>query len=34
LLAAYIATLRYLGTKPAKSLRMLEPLRRPLVAER
>jgi cytochrome d ubiquinol oxidase subunit I len=34
LLVSYILTLRYLGTKPAKSLRMLEPLRRPLVAER
>jgi hypothetical protein len=27
-------TLRYLGTKPAKSLRMLQPLREPLVADR
>jgi cytochrome d ubiquinol oxidase subunit I len=34
LLASYIMTLRYLGTKPAKSLRMLAPLREPLVAER
>jgi cytochrome d ubiquinol oxidase subunit I len=34
LLASYILTLRYLGTKPARSLRMLEPLRKPLVADR
>ncbi len=34
LLAAYVLTLRYLGTKPAKSLRMLDPMRPPLVAER
>jgi cytochrome d ubiquinol oxidase subunit I len=34
LLTSYVLTLRYLGTKPAKSLRMLEPRRRPLVAER
>ena len=34
LLASYILTLRYLGTKPAKSLRMLGPLTKPLVAER
>jgi len=34
LLASYVLTLRYLGTKPAKSLRMLEPRRTPLVAER
>jgi hypothetical protein len=34
LLVSYILTLRYLGTKPAKSLRMLEPLAKPLVAER
>ena len=33
LLASYILTLRYMGTKPAKSLRMLEPRERPLVAE-
>jgi cytochrome d ubiquinol oxidase subunit I len=34
LLASYILTLRYLGTKPAKSLRMLGTLRKPLAAER
>jgi cytochrome d ubiquinol oxidase subunit I len=34
LLASYILTLRYMGTKPAKSLRMLEPQREPRVAER
>jgi cytochrome d ubiquinol oxidase subunit I len=34
LLAAYIGTLRYLGTKPAASLKMLQPLREPLVQER
>jgi cytochrome bd ubiquinol oxidase subunit I len=34
LLASYILTLRHLGTKPAKSLRMLDPRRAPLVAER
>jgi cytochrome d ubiquinol oxidase subunit I len=33
LLTSYILTLRYLGTKPAKSLRMLEPLDKPLVRE-
>jgi cytochrome bd ubiquinol oxidase subunit I len=34
LLVSYILTLRYLGTKPAQSLRMLEPLAKPLTAER
>jgi cytochrome d ubiquinol oxidase subunit I len=34
LLASYVLTLRYLGTKPAKSLRMLNPVAKPLVAER
>jgi len=34
LLVSYILTLRYMGTKPAKSLRMLGPVREPLVAER
>jgi cytochrome d ubiquinol oxidase subunit I len=33
LLASYILTLRYMSTKPAKSLRMLEPLAKPLAAE-
>ncbi len=34
LLVSYILTLRHLGTKPAKSLRMLDPLARPLAGER
>ena len=34
LLTSYILTLRYMGTKPAKSLRMLEPHREPLVTDR
>jgi cytochrome d ubiquinol oxidase subunit I len=34
LLASYILTLRYLGTKPAKSLRMLDPFAKPLAAQR
>ena len=34
LLASYILTLRYMGTKPAKSLRMLGPLPASLVSER
>jgi hypothetical protein len=29
LLAAYVGTLRYMGTKPAKSLRLLGPQSRP-----
>jgi cytochrome d ubiquinol oxidase subunit I len=33
LLASYVLTLRYLATKPAKSLRMLQPVAKPLVAE-
>jgi cytochrome bd ubiquinol oxidase subunit I len=33
LLASYVMTLRYLATKPAKSLRMLQPSAKPLVAE-
>jgi cytochrome d ubiquinol oxidase subunit I len=33
LLTSYVLTLRYLGTKPAKSLRMLEPLDKPLASE-
>jgi cytochrome bd ubiquinol oxidase subunit I len=34
LLTSYILTLRYLGTKPAKSLRMLGPVREPVATER
>lgn len=34
LLASYVLTLRYMGTKPAKSLRMLGPVREPVAAER
>ena len=33
LLASYVMTLRYLATKPAKSLRMLQPSAKPRVAE-
>jgi cytochrome d ubiquinol oxidase subunit I len=33
LLVSYVMTLRYLATKPAKSLRMLQPLAKPLGAE-
>src|SRR6185503_4906837 len=33
LLVSYILTLRYMGTKPAKSLRMLEPRAKPFAAE-
>jgi cytochrome d ubiquinol oxidase subunit I len=34
LLVSYILTLRYMSTKPAKSLRMLGPVREPVAAER